>query len=433
MKKGLLLALFTFISGVAYATGAFQATSQEPVLPTTAVPALKNYSTSIQIFGSETDGHWAYNGSEKKVSFLEQYGTVTAKDIFTGVTIGSSGTLSYKYFDSASSDSIGIYGAATLRFNTTTNDYTNRSVAITATQHLFSNLFIRLHMRIAEQQLTQAVTATGTDATNAKVVAFLNDFDNLLVEQGHPKLSKNTWKAHAEQTTLLMGWSGQMETPDYLITEFGGMITGGYQFQPSAFVNHLAPAFLPHNITDGFVANMSGYLRIAKHFRIDLDVANIVYLPRSGTAHIVRDETAGTTWFSGPILLGKGFVKKDPGTLWKAHAALCVDRFFGLFGSIGYDFSYQERTYLTLKDATVMTTLSATPSVQNERINSDPRLKRWKHHAIVFTLGVRPDHRSYRFVPEITCMLAYPLLGRRSIRPNYTFGGSASLSIQWTF
>ena len=131
-------------------------------------------------------------------------------------------------------------------------------------------------------------------------------------------------------------------------------------------------------------------------------------------------------------------VKKDPGTLWTANVGLLANRLRGLSLGIGYQFSYQETTQLDVKDDTLLqgsgwtgTKLYLLPALQKKRLNSDPRLLKWKHHAVTLRLAFEPEHTRSRVMPHFEVCLFLPTLGHRTSNPGSVFSGGGRVSVRW--
>lgn len=424
------LAALTFLLPLGLAASGYTGTAFEPVSFDNAPLDLRNGSTRLEAIGTQTEGRWAFNVAEQKTPWLEQYGTVAVKDIFKGLTpAADTHPLGEKYSKSKASTGINDVTENTiLRFNDADDSYRFRTAQVGVTQHLFTGLFARCIVRLSEQRITQTVSAEGDDKAHANVVALLADFDNLLKEFGGNPLSSYTRKATVENAAFFLGWQGKAVTAHSNISEIAGSIAAGYQVTPPSFVSRLAPALLPHNVSDGFLLHLNGFIRLMKHVSFEASLAATVFNQRYGTHHIIRDTT-----YTGPLLLGTGFVKKDPGNLWKASFGLNIDGIKGLYLQAGYQFSYQEKTELTLHDDTVLSSLSATPMAQHAHLNSDPKLGSWKHHALTFAAGFRPFKNSWRILPAFSAHYALPLWGHRSLHPSQVYGGSMNLSLQWTF
>ncbi|MGD1997379.1 MAG: hypothetical protein PVJ92_00515 [Candidatus Dependentiae bacterium] len=426
-------ALLSILSLSPLAASGYTGSAFEPVSFDNAPLNVRNGSTRVEAVGTQTEGRWAFDISEKKTPWLEQYGTAEIKHLFKGLTTPA-GThpISEKYNTGGANDITAIDDDTKLRFNDTNDNYRFRTAQLGITQHLFTGLFARAMVRLSEQRITQAISADGTDKAHANVVALLADFDAVLKEFGGNALSSYTRKASIDHAAFFLGWQGKTTTPHHHISELSGSIAAGYQFTPPSFYNKLAPALLPHNVSDGFILHVNGFMRLMKRISIDASLAATIFNQRYGHHHIARDDDATAT-NTGPLLLGTGFVKKDPGNLWKASFNLNLDGFKGLYLQAGYQFSYQEKTELTLRDTTVLTSLAATPRVQHARLNSDPKLGSWKHHALTCAAGFRPFKDSWRLLPAFSVHYALPLWGHRSVHPAQVYGGSINLSLQWTF
>lgn len=416
----------------------FSSTSYEPITASMAPERFSNGSTVFSIMGSEHTGHNAYDKQENTVPFFEQFGTASIADLYNGLPTPAAGTLSHDYFSEGGAKDLTGKDAA-LRFNNKNNEYRFRALNISMMQHLFSGMFVRLNSKLVDQEITQKVAATGADAQDTDVQHFLANIDAFLKEHNLPATTHNKRPVTLEHTSVLVGWTQNVPLTNSIMQELSGSIAAGYLMTPPDFEHPLAPATLPYNISDGFLLHAIGHAQINDHIALDIEGQTTIYNQRCGTMHVVHDDTEGATYYSGPILLGTGFVKKDPGTLWNLQAAVSFNRAVGFSASVGYHFSYQEKTNLTLKDDTVLqgtgwaTALSTLPAQQQERLNTDPRLERWKHHAFFLALSLTPNNRTFGVLPHFEARVYWPLWGHRTVSTRKTMVGGGQLALQWKF
>lgn len=424
------IALLSLLFTLPLAASGYTGSALESVSFDNAPLNIRNGGTRIEAVGTQTEGRWAFDLSEKKVPWLEQYGTVSLNNIFKGLTPdATTHPLGNKYNKTKANGGItDLTDNTKLRFNDPTDNYRFRTVQLGATQHLFTGLFARCLVRLSEQRITQTVSVEGDDKAHANVTALLAEFDDLLKEFGGNAISSYTRKATVENAAVFLGWQGKTVTNHHHISELSGSIAAGYQFTPPSFVNTLAPALLPYNVSDGFLLHLNGFIRMMKHISIDTSLAATIFNQRYGHHHMVHDAT-----YAGPLLLGTSFVKKDPGNLWKASFNLNIDGFKGLYLQAGYQFSYQEKTEITIQDPATAPSLPTKPQVRHTQVNADPKLGNWKNHSLTFAAGFRPFKDSWRLLPAFSVHYALPLWGHRSLKPSQVYGGSMNLSLQWTF
>lgn len=416
----------------------FSATSYEPITANIAPERFSNGSTVFSCTGSDSHGHWAYDAQEEKTSFFEQFGTASIADLYKGLDTPATGTLSHAYFADGGAKELTAKDA-TLRFDNEKNSYLFRSLNLSVIQHVFSGLFIRANGKLVDQEIKQKPSVSGADAQDADVKDFVSNFDAFLKEHKLPGVTNAKRPVTLEHASVLIGWTQQVPLTNSIVEELSGSIAAGYLLTPPDFEHPLAPASLPYNISDGFLLHATGHAQISKHVALDIKAQTTVYNQRCGTMHVVHDDTAGATYYSGPLLLGTGSVKKDPGTLWTMQAAVSFNRAVGFSASFGYHFAYQENTQLTLKDDTVLrgagwaTALHTLPAQQQQRLNTDPRLARWKHHALFASLSLTPNNRTFRVLPHFEARLYWPLWGHRTVKANKTMVGGGQLVLQWNF
>ncbi len=410
---------------------------QEPIAPHLPLKHFEKKTTTFSFGMSQTQGARSYNPVGDQVPFLEQYGVANIKSLYKGLTPKSNST-AYDYFHADGDHSV-LEKTAQLRFQNPYNEYRFRSYHTALTHYLFSGLFVRIQAQFTDQSLTQKVNATGPDAENNDVQSFLDHFDTFLQENQHPTLSSAHRSLCIERAGLFLGWTAHALLSRNIFQEIGGSLICGYTVAPSQFDHPLAPAFLLHGFTHGYSLQGELNAQLASHLALEIAAATTVHGRFSDRMHVMRDDTTPGTYISTPPFLGTGIVRKDPGTLWVLEGAASFNRLKGFYLSSGYHFAYQERTQLTLDDATILlgadwdgTELKDLPGQQNTRLNSDTRLLRWKHHAIFLKAGFSPSS-SHRFIPQLEISVYWPVLGHRSVCPTRIYTGSGQLSIRWTF
>ncbi len=433
MRITSLLPLFA-LTASSLSGALFYVSPEEPVAPHFLVRGFEKKAATFSFAVSKTEGRSSYNGTGSQVPFLEQYGIPQISQFYKGLTTPS-GSINYTYFNASGSESITNPAVdATLRFNDPNNYYQLQSYHMAYTHYIFSGLFLRLNLQFVDQIMAQKPLPNGPDKYNARVTSFTDHFDQVLGANNLPGISYTNRKLALERAGYFLGWHGQANLTENLIKEISGTLLAGYTFKPTHFDHPLAPAFLPHNQTHGYSAQIDLIAQVTNHIGVEVSAATTSYGRYADTLHIVRDDTSTNSYFSGPPLLGTGIVLKDPGSLWVFETGISFNRFLGFFITGGYHFSYQELTQLTLQDSTVLTGsgLSTNPGAQNARLNSDPRLTKWKNHTVFTRFGYTPSD-NHRFVPQIDFAVHWPVMGQHSSSASRIYAGGGELSIRWTF
>lgn len=422
----------------------FYATPMQPMHLLPVVPPAKDGSTTLSVGLTQTDGSEALNSAAKKVSFMEQHGTAKFRNLYKGLDQPTGeDSLAYRYFNDNGAQALvtdenmtaKADTDATLRFNSPGNRYWSKSVLVSLTQHLFTGLFVQVNTQIVDQTLRQRASASGPNSGDARITDFVSKFDAFLEEHAIAQTSNYHRAGSLERITVMAGWGGHTILRNSVFQEMSGSLTTGYTVTPPTFNNPLSPAMLPHSLSDGVILRVTGHAQIARFLAADIDLSSTVYIQRRGHMHIVRDDVAADAdAYTGPVLLGKGYVKRDPGTLWTAHASIGVNRIASLFANIGYQYSYQEATRVEARADDYLTGLATTPVKRKARLDSDPRNQKWKFHAVTLSFGFTPESSSHRFLPELHIRLAYPIsYGVNSVFPGYVISGSGQLCAQWRF
>jgi len=435
----------------------FYVSQEEPVAPHFAAHEFTKKASTFSFAASKTEGHYSYSSTGSQVPFLAQYGTPQIAQFYNGLPIRT-GSLSEHYFstdytvtDESLTNSTNAHSApftpvnATLRFDDPHNYYLFQSYHMAYTHYLFSGIFFRFNLQFVDQTIAQKPLPDGPDNTNPNVVDFVDHFDQFLGENGHPPISYHNRTFAIERAGYFLGWHGEATLTENLIKEISGTILAGYTFKPTHFDHPLSPAFLPHNQTHGYSAEIDLNIQVADHFGLECCAATTSYGRYTDSLHIVHDDITPASYFSGPPLLGKGIVMKDPGSLWVFELSGSANRFLGFFLTGGYHFSYQELTQLTLEDPTILIgnnanwtstglelPLSSLPGQQNTRLNNDPRLTKWKNHTMFVRVGYVPSDQ-HRFIPQLDFAIHWPVMGQHSSSPTRIYVGSGQLSIRWTF
>ena len=426
----------------------FYVSQEEPIAAALPLKALTRKASTFSCGVSRTQGINSYSSTGSRVPFLEQYGTANIADIYNGLTPRSGG-FSERYFSTTGSQSlVNMTDAedtpytranALLRFTDSYNSYSFNSYHLAFSHYLFSGLYFRVHAQLTDQVLFQKASASGPDADSTRVQSFISYIDQFLGENSLPALSYSHRQLSLERLGYCLGWIGEAPLKESMFQEVSGGLLACYTFAPTHFDHPLAPEFLLHAVTHSYTGQAHLGVQINNHLAANTTASATIYERYKDSMHVVRDDLNSTTFFAGPPLLGKGIVMKNPGTLWVFEASVSANRFYGLYCTGGYHFSYQEATQLTLQDTTILrgsswsgTPLSNLPGQQNARLNADPRLQNWKNHAVFIKAGFSPS-KEHHLIPEIEFGIYFPVLGHRSVAPSRVYTGNGQLSIRWTF
>jgi|GEM_PF-4204870 len=439
MKK-FLLAVYVLVSVNSTCHAHFFSTPNSPLLAHYAPKLLKTGSTTVSAHRQTMKATKAFDATEHTTPLFEHYGTMNIGSFSKGLEPAAGTAL--KAVENKN---------ATLHFGDLTNtdrtqsSQTQEAWLLSFKQDLFSGLFCMLDICKETTSLALHPFAQGADKDSVEVQNFLRT-QNFFNGHGNDDLLQPTPQSIQSAEThsaAHIGWAGGFTQTSSSVQEASGSLSAGYLFQPD-FAHHACPLLLPQNISDGFIFQLDGSIRLFSHVRIEAHADATVYNRRSGTAYVVRDastnsiETAANiakrySWYQGPLLLGKGTVKKDSGNLYNFSSTVTLDRFYGFACGVMYTFTYQDTTRLTLEDTTVMSDLKLQPLRKEKRLNSNPKLLEWKHHALTFFCECGPTTTAYRWIPRLRIHTSYPFLGKRCFKAEDAWGISSSLSAQWTF
>ena len=291
-----LLSLTTFsLSGAL-----FYVSQDEPIAPHFSARSFNKKASTLSFGVTKTEGRNSYNGSGTPVPFLEQYGTPQIAQFYKGLTPRSNST-SERYFSLTGSESLTnstdagsdyIPVVASLRFDDAQNYYTFQSYHLAYTHYLFSGLFLRFNLQLADQTMVQRPRAVGADSNNARVLSFVDHFDQFMGENNNPAVSFYNRNLEIERAGYFLGWHGKASLLDNLIKEISVTLLAGYTFRPTHFDQPLAPAFIPHAQTHGYSAELDLTAQVSNHFGIECEIATTSYGRYTDTAHVVCDDTS---------------------------------------------------------------------------------------------------------------------------------------------
>jgi hypothetical protein len=196
--------------------------------------------------------------------------------------------------------------------------------------------------------------------------------------------------------------------------------------------NHIFSMPFGHNKHWGFQARANVHATIWKKLAAGINAGGTVFMKQTYDQRLTT-----STDQNGYILLEKGRATTDKGTQWDVTTYIKTERLVGgLSALLGYSYTQEEDTTLTLKDNTVLATALAQGTIfsKDEVINTNKLLKQWYQHVIHGYIEYDFAAHADRKIPEFKFRATFnhPLLAKHSFA-NDTWGGSIGVGIAWSF
>jgi len=433
IRSGVYASLLCIFTGLT----AQRISQYEPFTTARTINAFTDNGTSISSSGHSLFGRKVFtHGFNDYLG--DHYGEIPVKNLLAGVDVADiekRGALTKKYFTNGA-DTV-TNSEAKLTFNSPENQYKLSRISLNIEQHIFSGFYLRGGMHYLEQAYTLEPTLDISSDTKAN--AFLADINNVLAENGFESLGEQLYQFDMDAASFYAGWQGSFTGGTELLQELAGAMEIGYELSRHNSVHTVFPYLLSQHTDDGFTMALLLNARVFKYFMVKLQGQSTVYRRDTAQQTISTDTNPDPmTRYSGPLLLTKELVKKDPGTLWGIQAALRLDNFYAFFGEVGYSFFQQEQSRVIAIEEGFAATKGSAPSdyqlsSRNELLNSDPRLAGWNHHTVYAAAGIARSPLHSWIVPEMSLFYSIPLAGRHSVDYMSGWGGTAGLGFQWTF
>lgn len=313
-------------------------------------------------------------------------------------------------------------------------------------QNLFSGFFAQCHVpfrQLTIDNLGYEVTGSQNLPGGAGVSNFVEmDLPRIMREQGMEAPLTVYRKQAVSEIVAGLGWQGFNNKGFGVIQDATGRV----------FVGAIIPGGGKQDFSylAGLPLGYDGFFGV--HTRIELEVGMQKYfaLGAASSVNIFFQDTRTRRVMSdaekqqqGVLSFVQARVGVDQGAVWDISAYAKLHKiFYGLVATVGYSFSRQEETRLTVKDeeylkSAVNRYLQQVPPRflnQNDVANTDQRLRSWERQML--HLGIGYDFRLHASAPAVAPAIsfeyAYPIEGRRVMLGKY-LGGSASLQLKMPF
>jgi hypothetical protein len=319
--------------------------------------------------------------------------------------------------------------------------FRTRELDITFQQNLLHGLYLQGYfpirrLRVKDIDYCQSVT---TKVEHDALVDFVdNDLDEILEEYDIKPLKTEFSRDELADFMISAGWNGSCTFPTGMVSALRGFVQGGVIIPTAGKkdINHIFSLPLGHNKHWAFNARANAHATLWKKVILGVNAGATIFMKKTYDHRLTTSTNqSGTAAHAGYIVLEKGKATNDPGTKWDATGYIKFENIFGGFSAlVGYSYTQQEKTNLTLKDDNVLKTALANGIIKNkdEVINTNQQLDQWYQHVlhgyIEFDLGVHSDK-----APTLKLQLAYhlPILAK-NVFATEMWSGTVGVGIDWT-
>lgn len=291
-------------------------------------------------------------------------------------------------------------------------------------QNLLWGLFVQASLPLLSLKLSEVgITGANASAATAPRLALL---DGMLKEYGIAPLATPFKKAGVGDLTVYLGWQGEEQINNSLISSFKGQVQIG-GLCPTGAASNLSRAFsLPMGYEGFWGADARALLEVGvwNYFGVGFSLGCLNFFPTTLNRR-VKTDPAQNGWLN----LTTTRVKMNQGTIWNLGGHLRAGyQPFGINGYAGLSYTTQEQSRYNLKPSDIN---PSNPPLNNLIINTDGRLARWYTVNAHFML----EFDSSQFVnfpatPYFQMSYDMPITGRFSWKTPM-IGGSLGTSISW--
>lgn len=311
-----------------------------------------------------------------------------------------------------------------------------REIDITIQQNLMHGLYLQAYLPIRKLKIDcidHCQSAT-TQAEHDQLVAFVeNELDAILNEHEICPLKTPFCATELSDPLISIGWHGNCKISDSVITALRGYVQAGVIIPTGSKrpINRVFGLPFGYNKHWGFNARANVHATLWDKLVLGANAGVIVFMKQTYDQRVTT-----TPDQSGWIMLEKARASTDLGTMWDATAYLKIERLFGGFSAlIGYSYTQQEDTHLTVYDPCYLKTAKQRDEYlnKNDVANTNKMLKQWYQH--VLHGYVQYDfsaHKPDSILPTVRAAYHLPILAKHTWHTDM-WSGSGSLSITWEF
>lgn len=320
---------------------------------------------------------------------------------------------------------------------------------LTWRQNILYGLFTQMYLPITWAKLNDiSCINKGPDVVAGQNINdFLNnDLDTILSENGLVPLKTPFKKSGVNDLVCMVGWQSPKCTDVSFIDSIEGIFKVGVLL-PLAGKHDGGRVFeipLGHDQFLGMLGRAQVEIGLWKYLRLGLNAGTIVFFVEERQERVVTTKNQ-----QGWIILEKAKVKKDQGSMWDFQLYAQLYRIFGgLSALVGFSYTTQERTILSVRDELYLKTFienqkmggatASTPPFpriisKNDVANSNNLLEQWEQFAMHFVIDydVRAHYAS-SFAPKLSFAYDWSIYGRRTFLADM-LGGSLEFQISFAF
>jgi len=307
---------------------------------------------------------------------------------------------------------------------------------ITFQQNILYGLYLQAYLPIKKLKIDciDYVQSATTDVEHSLLAAFVeNELDAILEENCIDPLKTPFCSTELSDPLVSIGWHGHCEVSGSSITALRGYLQAGVIIPTGSRrkINRVFSLPLGYNKHWGFNGRGNIHVTLWDKFVVGANLGATVFLKQS---YAQRLTTAAEQ--NGWVLLEKGRASTDLGTIWDITTYAKTERVFGgLSMLIGYSYTQQEDTTLTVKNPHFLKTAKEQAEFLNvnEIANTNKLLKQWYQH--VLHGYIQYDFSTYKditILPTIRAEYHLPLLAKHTWHTDM-WSGTTSLAITWDF
>lgn len=393
-------------------------------------------------YGSAKRG---WNNKSVKTSLLNIWGPQNMLYLFTNVVkkISGSGTASIDFANFLGNNinhsmTNGTFGQ--LEF---TGKFRLHDINLDFRQNFAWGLFLEMHLPIRNIEVRdvgyvdKSPAACKNSQNSPDWIRFKNSLNTILTNYGYHKISDRYDKTDVGDLSMLVGW-------DYVDPDTFDFLKW---FRFNFKVGALFPTS-PKPNPDYVFAPSTGY---GDHWGIPLSglisfgIVRWLELSARGGAIFFFDKDMQQrikthSKQQGPIMLTKGLVEEDKGTVWHVGTDLKFDHIFGGFSALfGYSFNKGERSHWKPKETCCTGTCSNLTSIASPTesvVDSDTRLLGWYQHVLHFMIdydfSVHGGMRDCKAAPRVNVFYNLPVDGKNAFDTDM-IGGGLGVDVRWDF
>lgn len=306
---------------------------------------------------------------------------------------------------------------------------------ITLQQNLFWGLYLQGILPIRKVTIKDINYCVCSSSESTALTNFIeNDLDDILCEYGIQPLKTNFDSKVYSDPLISVGWHGSCEFPTGMVTGLRGYVQGGVIIPTASRIDPNLVFSVPVGINNehwAFNARGNVHALLWKKLAVGVNAGATIFLKERYDQRMTT-----STLQNGYIILEMGRATTDRGSQWDVTGYVKAERVIGgLSALIGYSYTQQERTTLSLRDDCFLKTAKEHNVIENkdEVINSNKLLDEWYQHVIhsyiEYDFGAHSVH-----VPSINVRLFYdiPFSAKNSFAKEL-WGGLLGLGIDWKF